>query len=468
MRLQTTEATCARSRSMSKLLRVALFASLVAFSLPRSARAEIVWEGRVVGAWPDLDGPRGASHDAEDGASELLLQQQARRGFYPSPKGVVWGLTILVDFSDQAPAFDKTQVSAWLNQKGYAVGGLNGSIRDYCLDNSNGQVDFQNDVVGFYRAARPKSNYEGGSGYQRSDELFREVIAALDAQVDFSKYDNDGDGRTDAISIVYAGEGVKWGQGLWPHASGSSARRDGVVLARYMLSALSRRLAIYTFAHESGHMLFGWPDLYGFGDYCVMGNATNPQNPAGINDFFRADQGWIPRVDITASTRASFTAASNGAGYFYTNPADAGELYFWSNIQNTGRWRVLRGSGLLFFHFNRRNRVNNPPNPLVLSVVQADGLEQLGLTQWPRPGSDPRDFFFAGGVTELSDATSPSARWANGSPSGLRVYGVDPTGREIRFSVGATGPAQPANVARVAAGRSGEDALAVDAEASEP
>lgn len=396
------------------------------------AHADIVWEGRKVASWPE-----GAFDEQPPAATP---GQQWATKFYPSPKGVVWGLTILVDFSDQAPAFQKPEIEAWLNQRGYTGGGNNGSVRDYYWDVSNGQVDFQNDVVGFYRAKKPKSYYEGGSGYARSDELFAEVIAAMDPMVDFAKFDNDKNGRTDAISIVYAGEGVTWGQGLWPHASGSSTRVDNVVLSRYMMSALGRKLTIYTFAHEVGHMLFGWPDLYGFGDYCLMGNASNPVNPAGINDFFRADQGWIPEIEITSSTNATAIAALNGGGYRYTNPADPGECFFWSNIQNQGRWKVLRGSGLLFLHYKRSIRSNNPPNPLALAVVQADGRDDLGKVQWPSPGSDAKDFFFGGGVSEFSDTTTPNAQWMDKSSSGLRVYDIAANGTEMRFSVGKQAP----------------------------
>ncbi|MET0343405.1 MAG: M6 family metalloprotease domain-containing protein [Polyangiales bacterium] len=405
-----------------------------------SARADIVWEGQTVSAWPDIDTDPTHAHDDDHGP---FLAQRAARGIFPAPKGVVRGLTILVDFSDQGPIFSAGEIDALLNQKGYKERGVNGSVRDYFLDQSNGMVDFQNDVVGYFRASKPKSYYQGGTGYNRSYELWNEVIAGLDSQIDFSKYDNDGDGRTEAIAIVYPGDRGTWGKGIWPHATGSSTRRDGVVLARYLMATFTYQLGIYTFAHESGHMLFGWPDLYGFGDYCVMGNSSSQTNPAGINDFFRADQGWIPRVDVTAATRAAFTATPNGAGYYYVNPADPSELFFWSNVQNTGRWAGLRGGGLLVHRFVGKRRTNNPPSPLMLSVVQADGLDQLGGTQWPRPGSDPNDFFFGGGRSEISDATTPNTRWASGAPSGLRVHGIGPKGPQMAFSVGGPAAAQP-------------------------
>jgi M6 family metalloprotease-like protein len=363
-------------------------------------------------------------------------------GFYPDPKGTVFGLTILVDFSDASPAFSTDEVDAWLNEPGFSGDGLNGSVRDYYLDNSNGIVDFQNQLVGFQRASQPKSYYESGNGYSRASELVDELIDAIDDEVDFSMFDNDGDGRTEAISIVYAGEAETWGQGLWPHSGGLNEMRDGVRLSRYQMTALSTRFDLYVFVHEVGHMLFGWPDLYGFGNYCVMGNSSSRSNPVGINDFYRADQGWIPLIDITANTNARFYAGVNAGGYRFVNPERPDEAFFWSNIQNTDRWSTLRGNGLVVLHFDGDIRGNDPPNPLSLAVVQADGRSQLDQTMWPEPGSEQADFYVASGNAELSAGTNPSSEWNDGSASGLRLYEVSESGESMTFAVG-TGTPEP-------------------------
>lgn len=400
------------------------------------ALALIVVDGKIVQAWPDQPPRRqtplpGAQH-----------AQTAPIGFYPDPKGTVWGLTILVDFSDASPAFGVDEIDAWLNEPGFSQNGLNGSVRDYYFDNSNGVVDFQNKVVGFHRASQPKSYYESGSGYSRAGELVAEVIAAFDDEVDYSLFDNDGDGRTEAISIVYAGEAEEWGQGLWPHAGGLNEMRDDVRLSRYQMTALSTRFALYVFVHEVGHMLFGWPDLYGFGNYCVMGNASNQSNPVGINDFYRADQGWIPLIDITADMNARFYANVNAGGYRFVNPERPDEAFFWSNVQNTNRWSSLRGNGLVVLHFDGDIRSNDPPNPLSLAVVQADGQRELDQTMWPEPGSEQADFYTAAGNHELSASTTPSSNWNDGSASGLRLYDVSASGESMTFAVG-TGTPEP-------------------------
>jgi hypothetical protein len=237
--------------------------------LAAPASALIVADGKIVPEWPEQ-----RRRVAPTTAAQVTGVSSE---FYPNPQGVVHGLTLLVDFSDASPAFSTDEVDKWLNEPGFSEDGLNGSVRDYYFDNSNGKVDFQNQVVGFVRASRPKSYYEGGDGYSRASELVSELLEAVDDEVDFSVFDNDADGRTEAISIVYAGDAETWGQGLWPHAGGLNQTRDGVRLARYQMTALGDRFLLYTFVHEVGHMLFGWPDLYGFGNYREAARASRRQ-----------------------------------------------------------------------------------------------------------------------------------------------------------------------------------------------
>lgn len=387
------------------------------------AHALIVWNGQIVSAWPD----------AAPGAASFRLGEGS---FYRAPKGETLGLTLLVDFSDQAPAFTADEIRAWLDDLNYTEGNHNGGVRDYYRDVSNGVLDLRNEVFGFYRAQHPKSHYEGGSGYSGATELLAEMIEYFDDTVDFSRYDNDGDGRTDAVSVIYAGPSETYGQGLWPHAGSTNHTVDGVRVSRYMMTQLGNELDNYVFAHETGHMLFDWPDLYGFGDYCIMGNRISTLNPVGINDFFRADQGWIPVVDVEMSRPALYVARPNGAAYRYVNLEEPDELFLWSNVQNSGRFAPLRGGGLLLLHFDGRIRVNNPPDPLALAVVQADGLNELDGTTWPMPGNDPNDYFFEGNNDEFSDTTNPRAAWNDGAGSGLRIHAISANDAEMTFAVG--------------------------------
>ncbi len=395
--------------------------------LPSLAQATIVWEGKMVPAWPDLQPPADASK-----AFALLGPIH----LFPHPSGVVKGLVLLVDFSDTPATLSKDEIDAWLNTKGYNKYGLTGSIRDYYLGQSNNVVDYQNEVHGYYRAKQPKSYYDGGTSYTRADELWAEVVAAMDAEIDFSLFDNDKDGRTDAISLLYAGGEGTFGQGLWPHASSSNIKKDGVTLNRYMMTALHTQPTNYVFAHESGHMLFGWPDLYGVGDYCIMANRDADTNPVGINDMFRVDQGWLDVVDIDSSTNATYTTAPDAPAYRYVNTARTSEYFLWSNVQPTQEWVSLKGGGILLWHFDNSISGNSPPATLQLAVVQGGGTRILSATTWPSPGTAATDFFYKGNNSEFSATTKPASSWNNATASGLRIYDVSANGPQMTFSVG--------------------------------
>jgi len=401
---------------------------IVACGLPASVvQATIVWEGKEVAAWPDLQPPANAS---------ILADQALPSHLFPHPSGVVQGLVILVDFSDTPATLSKDEIDTWLNTKGYNKNGLTGSIRDYYLGQSNNLVDYQNEVHGYYRAKQPKSYYDGGTDYARADELWNEVISAMDAEIDFSLFDNDKDGKTEAISLLYAGNEGTFGIGLWPHASSSRLKKDGVVLNRYMMTALHSKPTNYVFAHESGHMLFGWPDLYGVGDYCIMANRDADTNPVGINDVFRVDQGWLDVVDIDTSTNAVYSTAPDAPAYRYVNSAKSGEYFLWSNVQPTQEWVSLKGGGILLWHFDNSISGNSPPATLQLAVVQGGGTRILSATTWPNPGTTPTDFFYKGNNGEFGASTKPASVWNNGSASGLRVYDISANGSQMTFSVG--------------------------------
>ena len=422
-----------------------LLYGLIALALPTTLFADIVYQGKRVQEWPaeampTFDNSRGAPQ------SRTLMKTTAvtTKSHYAAPKGKIYSLTLLVDFSDKPAPVTVSEVEEWLNKEGFNRDGCNGSVRDYYLDVSNGQLDLTNEVYGWYRAKHPKSWYEGLQGYTGSDSLMKEVFAYFDSQVDFSRYDNDKDGTTEAINIVYAGAGQTWGQGLWPHSGWSSEKRDGVKLTHHQMTDMPGKFSIYVFVHESGHMIFGWPDLYWYGDYCTMGNRANDWNPVAINDFYRADQGWIPFVDITSEDVNNITSLEvtkpGEVCYRYKNPARPDkEGLVWSYIRNTGRNKVLAGSGLLMQHYDFSIEGNSAADKLGLRIVHASaaGKSSDAVTdQWPSPGSTANTFFKSGTYSEFSDDAYPAIRWYNGSKTGLKITDIGTPGESLTFCIG--------------------------------
>ncbi|WP_290725779.1 M6 family metalloprotease domain-containing protein [Fibrobacter sp. UBA2449] len=421
------------------------FFSLIALMLPAMAFADIVYQGKRVQEWPaeampTFDNSRGTPQ------SRTLTKTTAvtTKSHYAAPKGKIYSLTLLVDFSDKPAPVTVSEVEDWLNKEGFNRDGCNGSVRDYYLDVSNGQLDLTNEVYSWYRAKHPKSWYEGLQGYSGSDSLMKEVFEYFDPQVDFSRYDNDKDGTTEAINIVYAGPGQTWGQGLWPHSGWSSEKRDGVRLTHHQMTDMPGKFSIYVFVHESGHMIFGWPDLYWYGDYCTMGNRANDLNPVAINDFYRADQGWIPFVDITSNDVNNVTSLEitkpGEFCYRYKNPNRPDkEGLAWSYVQNKGRNKVLAGSGLLMQHYDFSIEGNSSADKLGLRIVHASAAGKTSdavTDQWPSPGSTANTFFKSGTYAEFSDDAYPAIRWYNGSKTGLKITDIGTPGETLTFCIG--------------------------------
>ena len=404
--------------------------------------ADIVYQGKRVQEWPEEARPT-FNNQNTDKPSFLLTRTPVtqNKSHYAAPKGKIYSLTLLVDFSDKPAPVTVKEVEEWLNKEGFNKDGCNGSVRDYYLDISNGQLDLTNEVYGWYRAKHPKSWYEGLQGYSGSDSLMKEVFEYFDPQVDFSRYDNDKDGTTEAINIVYAGAGQTWGQGLWPHSGWSgNVVKDGVRLTNHQMTDMPGKFSIYVFVHESGHMIFGWPDLYWYGDYCTMGNRANDLNHVAINDFYRADQGWIPFVDVTSEDVSLETTKPSEVCYRYKNPArPEKEGLVWSYVRNTGRNKVLKGSGLLMQHYDFSIDGNSASNKLTLRVVHANAAGKSNdnvADQWPNPGSDANAFFKSGTYSEFSDDKYPAIRWYNGSQTGLKITDIGTPGETLTFCIG--------------------------------
>jgi hypothetical protein len=55
---------------------------------------------------------------------------------------------------------------------------------------------------------------------------------------------------------------------------------------------------------------------------------------------------------------------------------------------------------------------------------------------WPDPASDSKDNFHTGGVSEFSESKFETAKWNDGSASGLRIYDVAAISAEMQFKVG--------------------------------
>ena len=164
--------------------------------------------------------------------------------------GKIKGLVILVEYTDVKfnsgyMTDAKTYFNDLLHKEGFSEYNGTGSATEYFRAQSNGQFDPEFDLYGPVTLPNPMSYYGGNDTYGDDKAPHMMVVHAcqqLDKTVDFSQYDNDGDGYVDNVFIFYAGQGeASYGSDdtVWPHSwevssgTGSKFKLDGVIIDRY-------------------------------------------------------------------------------------------------------------------------------------------------------------------------------------------------------------------------------------------
>ena len=309
---------------------------------------------------------------------------------FPS-KGEQKGLVVLVEYKDVKFTHNDpySYFNRMLNEDGFSDYGGTGCAAEYFRECSDNQFRPKFDVYGPITLSQNMSYY-GGNDYSGNDKnpqkMAIEACQQLDATVDFSEYDRDGDGFIDNVFIFYAGRGEASGGSsntVWPHSWNVTAAEytsyifDGVQLDRYACSNEwegSRPDGVGTFIHEFSHVM-GLPDLYATsytsaftpGGWSVLDHGSYNNGgctPPLYSAYERYSLGWItPQVlDGPASVRLN-SIGSNQACIIPTG--DENEFFLIENRQKTSWDKYIPGHGMLVWHVDydayvwRQNTVNN-------------------------------------------------------------------------------------------------------------
>ena len=382
-------------------------------------------------------------------------------------------LFIMVDFTDQACTFTPAQMET--NMFGGGASGP-GDLDDYFDEISYGSLQLAGNVVGdgggttaCVHLANNRDFYNNdGSNPDGDDDLVREAIANVDPGVDFSQYDNDGDGTIDALGIIYAGGGAHDGcatgsntDNLWPHSGGlanpgPTVSADGKTVnpfiinseVTYALSNPSNCNQIQTiglFAHELGHSL-GLPDLYdtdvgsassGVSWWSAMASqflstTNNADSPPHYDPWSKAFEGWVTPIVHAAGDRfvesIQRVEDSGEVHQFLANPGGfeiggSGEYFLVENRQQVLFDAQLGGCGILVWHIEEsqtgnQNGGHTTASHRLVDIDEADGLAQLDSNLGPDAG-DP----FPGTTnnTLFADTTNPSSKLYDGSSTNVRM-----------------------------------------------
>jgi len=238
--------------------------------------------------------------------------------------------------------------------------------------------------------------------------LVQEAIdAAENAGLDFSQFDNDDDGKVDAVTVIHAGYGEEAGAGsntIWSHRwnLGSYSRTyDGVEINEYTIvpelfgNIGTMITSIGVICHEFGHIL-GLPDLYdtdggseGVGEWDLMGsgNWNNlGRTPSNLSAWCKAFIGWQTPQVISSPTKHDLLNASQNNTTYRINTLHSNEYFLLENRQSIGFDAALPGTGLCIWHINTNkttsshisaNDVNADEDLKGVDLEEADGNNDL-------------------------------------------------------------------------------------------
>ena len=356
------------------------------------------------------------------------------------------------------------------------------SCFNYFKDQSHAQFTPQFDILGPVDLPGDREWYGANDrqGYDlRLGTMIVDACEALDADVDFSRYDNDGDGFADVVVVLYAGVGEqlaysKVPESVWPcqwdldecYEWGYSSRPafplDGVTIDKFAVfnelsgssNASTSIDGVGTFCHEFGHCL-GLPDFYptnsgngyGMGSWDIMDHGCyldNSHTPAGYTSYERWFMEWIDLTVAQDDTRYTLSplGSDSGNAVKVVNDANPNEYYLLEYRRKTGWDAFLSAEGILVIHvdYDEQAWLDNSPNNVSshqrMTIIPADavcsGATAKGDT-WPRNGLDsltnlsvPAAAVFTGGymnkpLTEMKvDAAAQVASfWCMRAPRSL-------------------------------------------------
>lgn len=351
---------------------------------------------------------------------------------------------ILVNYSD-VKFIDDNPVATFENQfneKQY-------SCLHYFQDQSYGQFSPRFDILGpvnlpHDRAFYGENVYRNGLEFDKQlGTMVYDACQGIASNVNFSDYDNDGNGYVDVVVVLFAGVGesnayqavpesvwsCQWGMQEaydWGCSNSGPFWLDGVTIDKF---AVFNELngdnnnsttidGVGGFCHEFSHCL-GLPkfyptnnsNCYGMGHWDIMSNGCyldNSNRPAGYTSYERHFMGWMNPIDPVKNARYVLTPLNSnvGSAVKVTNDANPNEYYLLEYRVKTGWDAYLPADGIMIIH------VDYDPNAWYDNTIN-------NVSTHPRMTLIPAD-------NNLSNASEENDLWPHGEKDSLTNYSTPP------------------------------------------
>jgi len=391
---------------------------------------------------------------------QVIGKCNVRKNCVIQPDGIEYVLALRVDFPDQIGRRTANEIDNYL----FATDDM--SMKSYYAEVSYGQMDIQPGPMGgcmprewWYHAKR-KMGYYGEEKHivARYQLLVQEACEAADAEVDFSKYDRDGDGYVDHLFIIHAGNDQASSHvvsDIWSilvtdvNSVYDGVKVDSAVMAAEEPSRQQPRVGIW--CHEFFHD-FGAPDMYANSEYidafdqqwCLMGFRGPYQGdngdglkPSHICGYLKWDfdgipengrKGWIKPIEIgvdieNLEVEAFETGTPEDKLYKIDIPGKGGKEFFLIENRNkhAGRYDTrLPESGILIWHVDetRYRSRHDVANRLWLEdPTDPEHQNRENITANAAYSADDNQTAFA-------PCTLPNSNANDGSFSGISIVNI--------------------------------------------
>lgn len=397
-------------------------------------------------------------------------------------KASIRTLIIPVQFPDLKMKYSSADFDAMLNSPGYNLNGATGSAKDYFQDQFEGKCGIEFVVSPIVTVSKGYAYYGKNNADDfdsHPEEIVWEACRALDAQIDFSEYDIDNDGKVDQVFVFVAGEDESRGAGedhIWSHQwsieeAGIRLILDGRQISTYAMStelvsngAHNILAPIGTFCHEFSHCL-GLNDLYdtehdwddadrsdGVWQYTSLMDYGNYNNDGRTPPNYNAiEMETLGTGSMKALNEGTHTMAplSQEKSYFKAETDTPGEYYLFECRAAEGWDRYIHGSGMLIYHIDSwtsrndagysetygmgmtaadrwdYNCINgNKLHPCVDIVEATPGASIVSEVFWPSNGRN-----------SFSTDTDPAYIYWNGKGPEHIISGIKKSGTSVSFSV---------------------------------
>ena len=353
-------------------------------------------------------------------------------------RGATKTVAVMVDFSDMRgdkvlPGLTPANVAKNVFGEGTAVAQQKyspfESLHNYYKRSSENKLEVGGDVFGWvhlnqkrwrYQPAYPDGAGEDIKAMYDNRAIFKivsEALSKLDASVDFAKYDNDGDGDIDLVTIMYAGPNTGWGNFWWAYRwqffipEAADKLFDGKRLRQFVFEFVSPRsdnpndFDPTTLIHEYGHAL-GLADYY---DYCSQETFAQHRCSSSITN--PGPDGDIGGLDMMSANMGNHNAISRWLLDWIEPRAVSGEPETIKLAASGMLGAPADGAVKAVAVFPKIKQSNTPANELFLIENRTRVGNDAGAAKMPTdgiivwhvdatPNADKSDFSFDNSYTE--------------------------------------------------------------------